>query len=279
MLGIRENGVRQNMKKPILLLMLVFAGAVILSFWQSPAAVLSSLVAAVKSPAKANQVASLSESALQTKDKNISQSAMLQASPFAKNKSIDLSSDEVKTDPHLNSAINTPDKEIISPEEAARRKKMEALGYMVPADYLTKDLQSLKKLAKSGDAYAMVHLGEKYYFELNKNPENPDYDPQTDYANQAKSTFKDALVAGNIRSAGIIAELYLQENNLVDAYAWHLISDRLGDSISADWFRTTKVYTEASDQLKQAAKAKLPVLIAELDSRSKAANRTPIFKS
>ncbi|MCX7206912.1 MAG: hypothetical protein NT086_13200 [Proteobacteria bacterium] len=267
------------MKKPILLLMLVLAGGVILSLWQSPAAVLSSLVAAVKSPVKANQVVSLSESALQTKDKNISQSAMLQASPFAKNKSIDLSSDEVKTDPHLNSAVNTPDKEIISTEEAARRKKMEALGYMVPADYLTKDVQSLKKLAKSGDAYAMVHLGEKYYFELNKNPENPDYDPQTDYANQAKSTFKDALVAGNIRSAGIISELYLQENNLIDAYAWHLISDRLGDSISADWFRTTKVYTEASDQLKQAAKAKLPGLIAELDGRSKAANRTPIFKS
>ncbi|MFC7419393.1 hypothetical protein ACFQNF_05820 [Iodobacter arcticus] len=213
------------------------------------------------------------------KNQSINQSAMLQASPFAKNKNIDLSSDELKTLPHLNTVMNVPDKEVISPEEAARRKKMEALGYMVPADYLTRDLQSLKKMAKSGDAYAMVHLGEKYYFELNKNPENPDYNPQTDYANQAKSTFKDALVAGNIRSAGIISELYLQENTLVDAYAWHLISDRLGDSISADWFRSTKVYTEASEQLKQAAKAKLPVLIAELDGRSKAANRTPIFKS
>jgi hypothetical protein len=267
------------MKKPTLLLMLVLIGGVVLALWQSPAGLISNLIAAVKSPAQSEQIASLVASTPLEKDKNISQSAMLEASPFAKNKSIDLSSDEVKTDPHLNAPVNTPDKEVISPEEAARRKKMEALGYMVPADYLTKDLQSLKKLAKSGDAYAMVHLGEKYYFELNKNPENPDYDPQTDYANQAKSTFKDALVAGNIRSAGIISELYLQENNLVDAYAWHLISDRLGDSISADWFRTTKVYTEASDQLKQAAKAKLPVLIAELDSRSKAANRTPIFKS
>ncbi|MDW5416105.1 hypothetical protein R6242_05915 [Iodobacter sp. CM08] len=269
------------MKKQNWMIALALLGGSVVYLWQSPIS-MSALVKGAglqQDKLAALSSAGVSASAASTAASSLSQSAMLQASPFAKNKSIDLSSDELKTDPHLNTALMTPDKEVIGPEEAARRKKMEALGYMVPADYLTKDLQSLKKMAKAGDAYAMVHLGEKYYFELNKNPENPDYDPQTDYANQAKSTFKDALVAGNIRSAAIISELYLQENNLVDAYAWHLISDRLGDSISADWFRSTKVYTEASEQLKQAAKAKLPVLIAELDSRSKAANRTPIFKS
>jgi hypothetical protein len=266
------------MKKRIVSVAVALAIAIGVFIVQTPRAVLADFMADGPQEDKSlhPSLASVDSSG---ENDSLNQSAMLQASPFAKNKSVDLRSDEVKNDPLLSAVMDMPDKELISPEEAARRKKMEALGYMVPADYLTKDLQSLKKLAKSGDAYAMVHLGEKYYFELNKNPENPDHDPQTDYANQAKSTFKDALVAGNIRSAGIIAELYLQENNLVDAYAWHLISDRLGDSISADWFRSTKVYTEASDQLKQAAKAKLPVLIAELDGRSKAANRTPIFKS
>ncbi|AMC33611.1 hypothetical protein [Janthinobacterium sp. B9-8] len=235
------------MKKRVLAVVLVLTVATgVLISQASP--VLSDFMTGVQPQDKALPHSLAADSS--GKNQSFNQSAMLQASPFAKNKNIDLSSDELKTDPHLNTAMDVPDKEVISPEEAARRKKMEALGYMVPADYLTRDLQSLKKMAKAGDAYAMVHLGEKYYFELNKNPENPDYNPQTDYANQAKSTFKDALVAGNIRSAGIISELYLQENNLVDAYAWHLISDRLGDSISADWFRSTKVYTEASEQLK-----------------------------
>ena len=60
-----------------------------------------------------------------------------------------------------------PEKEVVSAEELARRKKMAALGYMVPTDYYTKDLKTLRQLAQAGDAYAMVHLGEKYAFELN----------------------------------------------------------------------------------------------------------------
>jgi hypothetical protein len=130
---------------------------------------------------------------------------------------------------------------------------MAALGYMVPPDYYGKDLKTLRQLAKGGDAYAMVHLGEKYYFELNGNKSNPEYENGTDYPAAAKESFKLALAAGNIRSAGIISELYLQENNAVEAYAWHIVSEKMGDSISADWFRGTRLAQQASDGLKREA--------------------------
>ena len=66
-------------------------------------------------------------------------------------------------------------------------------------------------MTRRGDAFAMVHLGEKYNFELNGNTSNPDYDSKTDYPSAAKQSFKQALAAGNIRSAGIISELYQRQ--------------------------------------------------------------------
>lgn len=163
-----------------------------------------------------------------------------------------------------------PEKEVVSAEELARRQKMQALGYMVPTDYYTKDLKTLRQLAKAGDAYAMVHLGEKYAFELNGQKTNPEFEQGIDYAKAAKQSFKDALVAGNIRSAGIIAELYFQEKNVTEAYAWHLVSDQLGDDISANWFRRTEMAQQATPQVKQAAQLRAGQIMAELKLTKKA---------
>ncbi|WMW81036.1 hypothetical protein RF679_01845 [Undibacterium cyanobacteriorum] len=157
-----------------------------------------------------------------------------------------------------------PEKEVVSAAELARRQKLQNLGYMVPTDYYTKDLKTLRQLAKAGDAYAMVHLGEKYAFELNGQTSNPEFEQGVDYAKAAKQSFKDALVAGNIRSAGIIAELYFQEQNVTEAYAWHLVSDQLGDDISANWFKRTEMAQQASAQVKQAAQTRANQIMSEL---------------
>lgn len=170
--------------------------------------------------------------------------------------------------PDVQAAAPLPEAEIVSPEEAARRKKMEKLGYMVPPDYYTKNLASLRQLAQRGDAFALVHLGEKYYFELNGQRSNPEFDPAMNYPDAAKKSFSEALAVGNIRSAAIISEIYLQENNAVDAYAWHLLSKQLGDSISAEWFEKTKLFASLSEQQKQQAQAKLPYLVNNINDLS-----------
>ncbi len=165
--------------------------------------------------------------------------------------------------------LGTPEPEIIPPAEAARRKKMIELGYMVPTEYYSKDLKTLRQMAKAGDAYAMVHIGEKYYFEMQGQLTHPEFDRNLDYPNAAKQSFKDALVAGNIRSAGIIAEVYYQEKNVTEAYAWHLVSDQLGDNISAEWFRRTDMAQQASAEVKQAAAARAAQIIEELKLKKK----------
>lgn len=159
--------------------------------------------------------------------------------------------------------------EVISAEEAARRKKMADLGYLLPPEYYSKDLKTLRKMAKAGDAFAMMHIGEKYYFEMNGQTNHPEFESNMDYSNAAKQSFKDALAAGNIRSAGIIAELYFQEKNTAEAYAWHLVSEQLGDSISADWFRRTDMAMQASEAVKQAAAIRAAQILAELNQTKK----------
>lgn len=165
--------------------------------------------------------------------------------------------------------LELPEPEVVSPAEAARRKKLEQLGYMLPPDYYTKDLKALRKMAKTGDAFAMMHMGEKYYFELQGQPSHPEFDKNMDYAKAAKTAFQDALVAGNIRSAGIIAELYYQEKNPLEAYTWHLVSDQLGDDISADWFRRTDMAKNTSADLKQAAAERAAQILNELKLKKK----------
>ncbi|WP_338848009.1 hypothetical protein V8J88_04285 [Massilia sp. W12] len=161
-----------------------------------------------------------------------------------------------------------PDPEVIPPQEAERRRKMKQLGYMVPTEYYSKDLRTLRTLAQNGDQWAMVHLGEKYYFELKDARHNPEFDAGMDYAQAARASFQNALLAGNIRSAGIIAETYLQENKRVDAYAWHLLSERLGDSISAEWFKRTASYQALSEQERKQGMQKMQQLLQELNSLS-----------
>lgn len=173
--------------------------------------------------------------------------------------------------------LAAPEAEVISAAEAARRQKMEKLGYMLPPDYYRKDLASLKKLAQAGDGFAMMHLGERYYFELNGQPQHPDYDAKLDYRELARQEFMASLVAGKVRPAGIISELYLQEHNVVDAYAWHLLSDKLGDSISADWFRRTRDYQTLTENDKQLALTRLTEIQNRLNQLAKQNGSTMQF--
>jgi TPR repeat protein len=174
-----------------------------------------------------------------------------------------------KADSQMKSIVALPEQESNSPEEVARRKKMEKLGYMLPPSYYTKDLKTLRKLAKAGDAYAMMHMGEKYYFEIQGQVNHPEYEQGMDYKKSAKEIFQDALIAGNIRSAGIIAELFYQEGNVVEASAWFIVAAQLGDDISAEWFSRTQMSKQATQEIRNAASSRAVSIMAFLRSKMK----------
>ena len=195
-----------------------------------------------------------------------------QTSPFASGEG------KLGNEASTSSKPASPEAEVVSAEELARRKKMQDLGYMVPTDYYQKDLRTLRQMAKNGDAFAMVHLGEKYYFELNGRDQSPDFEKGVDYATEARRSFSQALAAGNIRSAAIISETYMQENKRIEAYAWHMLSEQLGDRISAEWFKRTQLYTSLTAQERKSAQEKIPGLIENLNKLSQEMKLKPLFQ-
>lgn len=154
--------------------------------------------------------------------------------------------------------------------DAEKERKMQELGYLLPPEYHDKDLFTLQALAKNGDVWALVHLGERYYFDIGVRADHPERRAALDYPKLAKEAFREALARGHRHSAAILAEVHLLEKNPVDAYAWNLIAEKQGDDISVDWFRRTRDYQDlaVADREKAVARAQeLEREISELRGR------------
>ncbi|WP_137936910.1 hypothetical protein [Chitinivorax sp. B] len=139
-----------------------------------------------------------------------------------------------------------PDIQLPTPEEVAQKQQMEKLGYLIPPEYYQMELSALRELAEKGDTFALVHLGERYYFDIKKRQSGPDFEAGVDYTQLAIKSLAEALARGNAHSAAMISEIYLVENKPVEATAWNLIAERMGDQLSVDWFRRTKDYQQLS---------------------------------
>lgn len=151
------------------------------------------------------------------------------------------------------------------------------LGYMVPPEYFDYDLHYLRMLAAQGDAYAMVHLAERYYFDIMVNPHHPYHDKSMNYAEVAKASLQDAIVHGNAHAAAILAEIHLLEKDPVNAAAWSKLSESLGDSMSSDWFKTTKDYQSLTPEQKRKADALAVDYRYSLRESAKRLNKKSLF--
>ncbi len=148
--------------------------------------------------------------------------------------------------------------------DAEKERKMQELGYLLPPEYHDKDLFTLQALAKNGDIWALVHLGERYYFDIGVRADHPDRRAALDYPKLAKDAFREALARGHRHSAAILAEVHLLEKNSVDAYAWILIAEKQGDDISVDWFRRTKDFQNLASTERAKAEARAQELEREI---------------
>lgn len=117
----------------------------------------------------------------------------------------------------------------LSPRELARHKKMTAGGYGTPPAYYTMGLGALQALAAKGDADAMLQLAEQYLEESRSLVSDPSYPTNGDVVLLGKGYLAAALDAGRSRAASLLAQRYFRENNIVDAYAWQLMTERFGN--------------------------------------------------
>jgi hypothetical protein len=143
---------------------------------------------------------------------------------------------------------------------ATRRHKMESRHYGTPPEYYGMSLVALNELAKHGDVFALLQLGEQYASESMELRRQPGFDTSEEAKTLAKRYFTDALAHGHLGAASVLSRMALEENNPVDAYAWNLLSTRLQDQAGAEWFRKSPAFANLSEQQKQLAAEKVPKL-------------------
>lgn len=150
---------------------------------------------------------------------------------------------------------------------ATRRQKMKALGYATPDQYYMMSLGQLEALAKKGDAYAMAQLGEQYYSEVEFIKNDKDFDRNENAKKAALNYFEGAFLAGYTHLASVISLKMIEENNLIDAYAWNLVSKSFNDHANDALYEKYSPFANMTEMQKAAAQAKFDAIWQRLVER------------
>ena len=139
---------------------------------------------------------------------------------------------------------------------AARRRKMEALGYSTPDSYYKMGLKQLEDLAKAGDAYAMTQLAEQYYNEADFLKADAGFNSSVKAKDLAEKYYEDAFLSGYIHLAAVISRQMIEEGNLIDAYAWNMLSKSFNDHSNDQIYEKYSPFSTMTDMQKAAAQGK-----------------------
>lgn len=151
-----------------------------------------------------------------------------------------------------------------SQTERQRKQALRQLGYVIDERFYRMPLAELRKLAAAGNVQALTHLAERYLFELDGKPQRPGFEPEMRYREEARAALQQAYRLGNRHAAAMISESYLLERQPLEAAAWNLVARRAGDTLSADWFLTTKDYRQLNAGQKAAATERAEQIWREL---------------
>ncbi len=148
-----------------------------------------------------------------------------------------------------------------------RRKRMSG-KYMTPPEYFTMNLAQLTALAKGGDVYAMIQLGEQFAHESSALERDPAYDWNNKNSMAiADRHFASAIAGGYTVVAGAQALRYAQAGSPVEAYAWSLVAERFNDRGSLVAFARTGVAEKLSKQELQAGELRFVELWQQIEGR------------
>lgn len=157
-----------------------------------------------------------------------------------------------------------------TPEQKAQSAELKRLGYHIHERYYLMPLMKLRQTASAGDVQALTHLAERYLFFLDGKPQEPEFEQGFAYRDAAREALKQAYLGGNLHAAAIISESFLLDKRPLDAAAWNLIAERVGDKLSTDWFRDTQDYRQLTEAQKAEARRLADNLWNDLQSRKAA---------
>ncbi|MET3132025.1 hypothetical protein AAKU55_002295 [Oxalobacteraceae bacterium GrIS 1.11] len=127
-----------------------------------------------------------------------------------------------------------------------RRARMESEGYQTPAKYYDMDLATLTKKAQQADVFAMLQLGEQYWSESDVIQHDPAAEVQGNSRDIAKKYFAGAIQGGATHLAAVVSSKLVADNEVVEAYAWHLMSEKFNDTSNIGFERSSASFSRLS---------------------------------
>ncbi|NVE00315.1 hypothetical protein [Massilia sp. BJB1822] len=151
-----------------------------------------------------------------------------------------------------------------------RKEQMKEGGYYTPDEYFTLPLKELQKRAKAGDIYALLQLGQQYYYEGPALLEEDGYKLDEDPRFVGKRHFADAAVGGHGQMPAVLTRLYAAEGDMVNAYAWQLFGEQLGEH-----YAKRLDISQLNNQQQNLAKQQASLLLGRFMSRAPAGGIPP----
>ena len=135
----------------------------------------------------------------------------------------------------------------------------------------------LKSMVAEGDRSATEYLGQKYLYEINQKKDHPDYEEGVDYLAESRSLFLKALILGDKHAASSMGESYLKEDKILEADAWFLIAEKLGDIATVEWYRSSELYKNLTESDKNVTHEKSVAYMENIDKKRNQAGFTSFF--
>lgn len=163
--------------------------------------------------------------------------------------------------PFSSSAPPTIDHEAVIADRVERMKK---LHLTMPDRYNKLDIKQLDFLAKTGDSFAALQLGERYWSEKESAEWDPDFDISAPNKVIAQQYFQHAIRRGALIATDAISVKAAEDGDVVEAQAWRIVSGLLDKLVPYEHTLNVNI-RQLSPAEEQAATERAKKIWAELD--------------
>lgn len=170
----------------------------------------------------------------------------------------------ILTSPFGVAATNKPDLRHV---RADRERRMRSGKYDTPTQYHSMDLRTLHALADKGDVLAMLQLGEQYASEAEALEYDPAFDPKAVPRKVSDYHFQNAIQGGHTHIAAVLAYKNLERGDMVDAFAWNLLSQHYHDQDRTALYDPSRAFAQLSAADRQAGQKRYESLARSMGLR------------
>lgn len=127
-----------------------------------------------------------------------------------------------------------------------RKQRMLADSLITPDNYFKMQIRELSELAESGDVFAMLQLGERYWSEADSLAYDPDANLRENPRKIATRYFEDAFRGGAINIPVVVGRCAYESGDIIEAAASDIMARRIGQNANSDIYARSNAFGNLS---------------------------------